>query len=83
MTALGIGLLLLGLVVVGMGLREHAHHPAGVQQPEGGHVGGHVLGLVVVGMGLLDRRWGNAGWRVRFLTGLAVAGGGLYFLLRR
>ncbi|HLE05665.1 MAG TPA: hypothetical protein VI729_13760 [Anaerolineales bacterium] len=42
-----------------------------------------LLGLVVVGMGLLDRRWGNAGWRVRFLTGLAVAGGGLYFLLRR
>jgi len=42
-----------------------------------------LLGLVVVGMGLLDRRWGNAGWRVRFLMGLAVAGGGLYFLLRR
>jgi hypothetical protein len=41
-----------------------------------------VLGLIVVGMGLLDRRWGNAGWRLRVLTGLAVAGGGMYFLLR-
>ena len=42
-----------------------------------------VLGLIVVGMGLLDRRWGNTGWRLRVLTGLAVASGGLYFLLRR
>jgi len=42
-----------------------------------------VLGLIVVGMGLLDRRWGNAGWRLRVLTGLSVAAGGVYFLLRR
>lgn len=42
-----------------------------------------VLGLVVVGMGFLDRRWGNTGWRLRMLTGLAVAAGGLYFMLRR
>ena len=40
------------------------------------------LGLVVMGMGLLDRRWGNASWRSRFLTGLAVAAGGLYFLVK-
>ena len=39
------------------------------------------LGLVVMGMGVLDRRWGNASWRSRFLTGLAVAAGGLYFLV--
>jgi hypothetical protein len=42
-----------------------------------------VLGLIVVGMGLLDWRWGNRGWRLRVLTGLAVAAGGLYFLLQR
>lgn len=42
-----------------------------------------LLGLIVVGMGLLDRRWGNTGWRLRVLTGLAVATGGVYFLLRR
>jgi hypothetical protein len=42
-----------------------------------------LLGLVVAGMGLLDHRWGNAGWRVRVLTGLSVAAGGVYFLLRR
>jgi len=40
------------------------------------------LGLLVMGMGVLDRRWGNASWRARFLTGLAVAVGGLYFLVR-
>jgi len=39
------------------------------------------LGVVVMGMGLLDRRWGNASWRARFLTGMAVAVGGLYFLV--
>jgi hypothetical protein len=28
---------------------------------------------MVMAMGLLDRRWGNKGWQLRFLTGLAVA----------
>jgi hypothetical membrane protein len=40
-----------------------------------------VLGLMVLGMGLLDRRWGNKGWLLRTLTGLAVALAGLYYLL--
>jgi hypothetical membrane protein len=40
-----------------------------------------ILGLMVIGMGLLDRRWGNKGWQLRFLTGLAVALAGLYYLL--
>jgi hypothetical protein len=42
-----------------------------------------VLGLIVVAMGILDLRWGNSGWRLRVLTGLVVATGGLYFLLTR
>jgi hypothetical membrane protein len=41
-----------------------------------------LLGVMVIGMGILDRRWGNPSWRVRILTGLAAALGGLYFLLR-
>ncbi len=40
-----------------------------------------VLGLLVMGMGLLDRRWGNKGWQLRTLTGLATALAGVYFLL--
>jgi len=39
------------------------------------------VGLGLIGLGLLDRRWGNVSWRSRFLTGLAVAAGGLYFLV--
>jgi hypothetical protein len=42
-----------------------------------------VIGVIVVAMGILDLRWGNSGWRLRVLTGLVVAAGGLYFLLRR
>ena len=41
-----------------------------------------ILGSIVVVMGILDLRWGNTGWRTRLLTGLLVASGGVYFLVR-
>ncbi|MEW6568805.1 MAG: hypothetical protein AB1449_11705 [Chloroflexota bacterium] len=39
------------------------------------------LGLLVAGMGLLDRRWGRRRWLGRFLTGIAIALGGLSLVL--
>ncbi|MGD8760378.1 MAG: hypothetical protein PVJ07_09020 [Anaerolineales bacterium] len=39
------------------------------------------MGVLVVVMGLLDRKWGNASWRVRVLTGCVITLGGVYLLL--